>query len=114
VLRAERRDAEVSIAFIGPVRMRRLNGAWKGQDRPTDVLAFALPGPGGRLHGDIYICRAIALREARGRGLPARQELLRLVVHGTMHVLGYGHPEDATRTASPMWRKQERYLRCLG
>jgi probable rRNA maturation factor len=40
----------------------------------------------------------------------SQEELLRLVVHGTLHTLGYDHPEGATRTTSPMWRKQERIL----
>lgn len=114
VLRGERRHADLSFAFVGPTRMRRLNAAWKGRDRPTDVLAFSLALPGGRRQGDVYICRDVARREARARGLPLRQELLRLVVHGTLHVLGYDHPEDERRTASPMWRRQERYLACLG
>jgi probable rRNA maturation factor len=39
-----------------------------------------------------------------------REEIARLVVHGTLHVLGYDHPEDESRTASPMWRRQERLL----
>lgn len=113
VLEKERRRAALSIAFVGPDRIRRLNQAWKGHDRPTDVLAFSLPEPGGRLTGDIYICRAVAAREAIGRGIPVAEELIRLVIHGTLHVLGYDHPEDDSRIRSPMWRRQERYLACL-
>lgn len=110
VLTAERRRARISITFIGPVTMRELNRRWKGADRLTDVLAFALGGPDGALIGDIYLCRAVALREALARRIPLRRELLRLVVHGTLHVLGYDHPEGKGRTGSPMWRRQERYL----
>ena len=55
---------------------------------------------------------AVAAREARARHLPLRQELLRLVIHGTLHVLGYDHPRER-RTASAMWRRQERYLKEL-
>jgi probable rRNA maturation factor len=40
-----------------------------------------------------------------------REELLRLVVHGVLHVLGHDHPEDDARYTSPMWRRQERLLR---
>jgi probable rRNA maturation factor len=44
------------------------------------------------------------------QGVSAQEELLRLVVHGTLHVLGHDHPESDARTKSPMWRKQERIL----
>jgi probable rRNA maturation factor len=93
--------------------MRALNARWKGKDRVTDVLAFSLAGPGGNVAGDIYICPWVATREAAGRGIPLRRELLRLVVHGALHVLGYDHPAGEARTTSPMWRRQERYLRSL-
>jgi probable rRNA maturation factor len=93
--------------------MTRLNAAHKGHDRPTDVIAFALPLPDGSLTGDIYVCRWQAAREARARGIPVREELIRLVVHATLHVLGWDHPETAARTRSPMWERQERYVREL-
>jgi len=112
VLRCERRAAAVSLTFVGPGRMRELNARWKGLPEPTDVLAFALPDPGRGLIGDIYICPAVAEREAAARGLPLRRELLRLVIHGVLHVLGYDHPRER-RTASAMWRRQERYLKEL-
>jgi probable rRNA maturation factor len=113
VLAGERRAARLSIAFVGPARIRALNARWKGVDRPTDVLAFSLTEPDGSLIGDVYVCPAVAAREARGRRIPVRSELLRLVIHGTLHVLGYDHPEDGSRTRSAMWRRQERYLACL-
>jgi probable rRNA maturation factor len=113
VLGRERRRAAISVAFVGPGRIRRLNAAWKGADRPTDVLAFSLPQPGGGLAGDIYICRAVAQREARARRIGLGRELRRLVIHGTLHVLGWDHPDGDDRTSSPMWRRQERYLACL-
>lgn len=103
----------LSVAFLGPRAMARLNAEHKGHDRPTDVLAFPLPLPDGSLAGDIYLCRWHAAREARARGIPVREELLRLVVHGTLHVLGHDHPEGSGRTRSPMWERQERYLREL-
>jgi len=105
--------ALLSIAFVGRDRMTALNRRWKGRRVPTDVLAFPLAGPDGSLAGDIYICPWLAARHARDLGIPLRQELTRLVIHGVLHVLGYDHPETAGRAASPMWRRQERYLRGL-
>jgi probable rRNA maturation factor len=113
VLQQERRAAVISVTFLGRDRMRLLNRQYKGASRPTDVLAFALPGPGGALAGDIYVCPWVAAREARDRRVPVREELIRLVVHGTLHVLGWDHPEDDSRLRSPMWRKQERYVAAL-
>ncbi len=114
VLRRERRTACISVTFLGREAMRTLNRTHKGNDRPTDVLAFALPTPGGRLVGDIYISPWAAAAAARRWRVPLREELLRLVIHGTLHVLGYDHPEDASRMTSPMWRRQERLLVGLG
>lgn len=113
VVAGERREADVSVAFVGPARMRLLHREWKGRDRTTDVLSFALPQPGGRLAGDVYVCPAVAREQARAHGVALREELARLVIHGTLHVLGYDHPEDDGRTRSPMWRRQERYVRAL-
>ena len=113
VLAGERRDATVQVAFLGPAGMRRLNLRWKGHDRPTDVLSFALPLPGRSLFGDVFVCGQVARRQARGLGIPEREELIRLVVHGTLHALGYDHPEGTGRTRSAMWRRQERYVRAL-
>ena len=113
VLRGERTSARVSVTFLGPVRMRRLNRQFKGHDRPTDVLTFSLPQPDGGLLADLYICPREAAREARVRDLPIREELIRLLVHGTLHALGHDHPEGAGRERSAMWRRQERYVEAL-
>lgn len=110
VLRGERRRAEITVTFLGPVRMRRLNREYLGHDTPTDVISFALPSPDGSLAGDVYVCRAVAAVNARRLGVPLREELVRLVVHGTLHVLGHDHPEGDARTGSPMWKRQERYV----
>jgi probable rRNA maturation factor len=113
VLRAERRDAVISVTFLGRDSMRRLNAEHKRRDRPTDVLAFALAEPSGRTIGDVYICPWVAREEARTRGIPFREELIRLVVHGTLHAIGREHPEGPERTRSAMWRRQERYVEAL-
>lgn len=113
VLHGEKRRATISVSFVGPGRIRRLNHQWLGHDRVTDVVSFGLKSPRGRVVGDVYVCRAVAVRQSRQLGISARRELLRLVIHGTLHALGYDHPESGDRTSSLMWRKQERYLRCV-
>ncbi len=113
VLAGERRRAHISITFLGRDAMRRLNAEHKGHDAPTDVLTFALRDPRGQAVGDVYVCPWMARREARGRGIPPREELVRLIVHGTLHALGRDHPEGAARTRSAMWRRQERYVEAL-
>ncbi len=111
VLAAERRVAQLSISFVGRDAMRRINRRWTARDSATDVLAFPLPLPDGSLAGDIYICPWVAVREAGDLGLSVRLELIRLVVHGVLHVLGYDHPEGQGRMKSPMWKRQERLVR---
>ncbi len=110
VLRGERRRAAIAVTFLGPVRMRRLNREYLGHDAPTDVISFALPSPDGSLTGEVYVCRAVAEANARRHGVRLREELVRLVVHGTLHVLGYDHPDGDARTGSAMWKRQERYV----
>lgn len=113
VLRGEKQEASISVTFLGRDAMRRLNAEHKAHDYPTDVLTFALRDPAGGVVGDVYVCPWVAAREARTRGIPVRHELMRLIVHGTLHTLGYEHPEGPGRTRSAMWRRQERYLEGL-
>jgi probable rRNA maturation factor len=118
VLRWERaRRTRVELTLLDSAAMRRLNRRATGRRGLTDVLAFQLPQPGGGVLGDVYICRAAAERFVRRPGSAAREaveeELVRLAVHGTLHVLGYDHPEGLGRTRSVMWRRQERYVRRL-
>lgn len=113
VLEGERRRADVSVTFLGRDRMRRLNARYTGHDRPTDVLAFTLPQPAGLPLADVYVCAAVAAGAARTHQVALREELIRLVVHGTLHALGYDHPDGSERARSPMWRRQERYVEAL-
>ena len=112
VLRAEGvRDALVSVTLVAPAAMAALNRRHLGHAGATDVISFGFaPGPGGAVVGDIYLCPAVARTNAHAAGCGVREELLRLVVHGTLHVLGWDHPDGADRTASPMWKRQERLL----
>lgn len=113
VLEGERRLALVSVTFLGRDAMRHMNATHKGRNLPTDVLAFAMSDGAGRAVGDVYICPWVAAREAKARGVPLREELIRLVIHGTLHALGRTHPEGPARTRSAMWRRQERYVGAL-
>jgi probable rRNA maturation factor len=112
-LRAEHvRDAMLSITFVGRGAMSELNRRYLGHHGATDVISFGLGrgGKRGAVIGDIYICPDVARANAKRQSIPSGEELLRLVVHGTLHVLGHNHPTGASRVASPMWRRQERIL----
>ena len=115
VLRAERvPEALVSIALVSSRQIARLNKRHLRHAGATDVISFALGGAtsGARqpIVGDIYIAPDVARANARRYGRGMREELARLVVHGTLHILGYDHPEGEDRTSSSMWRRQERLL----
>lgn len=88
---------EVTIAFVSDARMRRLNRAFRGVDRATDVLSFpASDGParrGGPL-GDIVIAAGVARKQAIRVGHPIGTELRILALHGLLHLLGYDHDAD--------------------
>jgi len=101
--------AEFSVAFLSSQRMRALNRRLFGHDRATDVIAFGLPHP-GLIVGDIYLCPSVARRAARELKESEREEMVRLIVHGTLHALGYEHPSGDERCSSDMWRMQEDYL----
>lgn len=113
VLRAERvPNALLSVAFVTRTRIAALNRAHLGHTGPTDVISFgfARATDDDPVIGDIYICPDVARASAAERGIGIREELARLVVHGTLHVLGYDHPESDARERSPMWKRQEALL----
>ena len=117
VLRREGvRNALLSIAFVSDRRIAALNREHLGHAGPTDVISFGFAPvkAGGAVVGDVYIAPAVARRSAAEQGGTVREELMRLVVHGVLHVVGHDHPEDESRYDSPMWRRQERLLRTLG
>lgn len=108
------RDAMISITFVTNRTIAKLNRDYLQHTGPTDVITFALDGAErsapSTIVGDIYIAPDVARANAKANSVGIREELVRLVVHGTLHVLGHVHPEDESRSISPMWRKQERYV----
>ena len=105
--------AELSLTLVGDEAIRRLSADHLGRDHATDVISFALHEEGEAPLGDIYIGREVARRQARAYGVSFREELLRLAIHGALHVLGYDHPEGEGRERSELFRKQERLVRTV-
>jgi probable rRNA maturation factor len=112
VLRAEReRTATITVTFVTTRAIMKLNVAHFDRLAPTDVISLGWRVPEtGALSGDIYIAPEVARDNARSERTGVREELLRLVIHGVLHVIGYDHPEGEARTRSPMWRRQERLV----
>ena len=102
--------AEISLTLLDDAEIRALNKSFLGHDRPTDVLAFSL-GPGPALLGDVYVGAEQARRQADELGISLAEELVRLAVHGTLHVAGHDHPEGEERERSPMFALQEALVR---
>jgi len=113
-LRAERiKHALLSITLVDHRAIARLNQAHLGHRGPTDVISFGFRRVSERdpVVGDIYISPDVARVNAREARVSVREEIARLVVHGTLHVLGHDHPEGSERESSPTWRRQERIVR---
>ena len=113
LLRAvEEARAELSIALVDDAEIAELNAEYRGLDRATDVLSFSLrEGKGadysGSLLGDVVIGLETAARQARGRRRSVDDEVARLLIHGTLHLLGHDHERgDEAR----VMRAEERRL----
>lgn len=103
--------AEISVALVGDDEIAALNEQYLDHEGPTDVISFHLHDRGEPPLGDVYVGVDQAARQAAGFGAAADEEVLRLAVHGTLHVLGYEHPEGEDRAGSPMFTRQEALLR---
>jgi len=107
--------AQLSLSLVGKTRMRSLNRRYRGRDYPTDVLAFPMESMGEQTEiflGDVVICLPIAIGQASRFGNSADQEILRLLIHGTLHLLGYDH-EQSPREAARMQRKERAIVQKL-
>lgn len=111
---------EIGLVITGDRTIRRLNRIYRGEDVPTDVLAFPMsdqengesvhfvPPPDGVRHlGELIICYPQAARQCRVHGQTVTEELELLIVHGVLHLLGYDHETPLERARM---RKKEREI----
>ena len=108
----KKKDADVSINFVGDQRMSSLNYLYRGKKKTTDVLAFsAMEGKNiGKKNdlGDVFISVSQVRRQAGEFEVPYREELLRMVIHGLLHLLGYDH--TGKTKAKEMFSIQEKLI----
>ena len=115
VLPEDRRGIDVLLTSDAEVQL--LNKEWRGKDKPTNVLSFpspAMPVPEGEVAhlGDIVLAWGTVAREAQDAGTTLADHLTHLVVHGTLHLLGFDHEDDAD--ADMMEKKETVILAGLG
>ena len=107
---------ELGLAVVGAPESRRLNSQYRGRDCATNVLSFPAPRPPPgapvRALGDLVICARVLRAEARAQAKTLRAHWAHLVVHGTLHLIGYDHERDAD--ARRMERREIAVLRRLG
>ncbi|MGQ0430496.1 MAG: rRNA maturation RNase YbeY [Gammaproteobacteria bacterium] len=108
-LAAGRQRGELGIRVVGSRESRVLNGRWRGRDRPTNVLSFQGEAP---QLGDIVVCAPVIAREAREQGKPLPAHWAHVIVHGTLHLLGFDHAREAD--AKRMERRERALLARLG
>jgi probable rRNA maturation factor len=115
---------EVSVRFAGDEEVRALNAAWRGKDKPTNVLSFPMLEPaaledlagaesGEALLGDIVLAHGICVSEAKEKSLAVADHAAHLVVHGMLHLLGYDH-EEGEEEAERMERVERAALAAIG
>ena len=94
-------EGDITVLVAGPDHIRQLNRDFRKVDKVTDVLTFpsregeVFPGLSDGYLGDIMICRSRAIEQAAEYGHSLSRELAFLAVHGTLHILGYDHMNDA-------------------
>jgi len=121
-LATSRRPVELSVRLAGNDEVQALNGQWRGNNKPTNVLSFPLLGE-QELHeanvagpelllGDIILAHGVCLNEAVQKGVSVEQHATHLIVHGTLHLLGYDHLDEDE--AVDMEAREIRALHRLG
>jgi len=116
------RAVEISVSLTGDAQVRALNAKWRGKDRPTNVLSFPMAeerdlaaaniSDSELLLGDIVLARGVCEAEAQEKGISVADHALHLVVHGTLHLLGYDHSFE--RDATNMEAREIRALARIG
>ena len=116
------RPVELSVRLTSDAEVQALNGQWRGKDRPTNVLSFPMAEPDDLenaklagpelLLGDIVLARGVCLGEAADKGIAVEDHASHLIVHGTLHLLGYDHHDDGE--AADMEAREVRALGRLG
>ena len=116
------RPVELSVRLADDDEVRALNAKWRGKDKATNVLSFPLANPNDfsvatipgqeLLLGDIILARGICEAEASEKGVSVQEHATHLLVHGTLHLLGYDHQDDAA--AAEMESREVRALARLG
>jgi len=121
-LAMSKRPVEISVLMTGDEKVRELNAEYRQKDRPTNVLSFPMSdaeelrdtnvvGP-ELLLGDIILARGVCEVEAAEKGVTVEDHATHLIVHGTLHLLGYDH--DGDDEASDMEAREIRALQRLG
>ena len=114
----ESEPGELSVRLVDKAESRALNKEYRGKDKPTNVLSFpfddmaGLPEEETRLLGDLVICAPVVRKEAKKQDKRPKDHWAHMVVHGTLHLLGYDHIEEAE--ASEMEALEARILEQFG
>ena len=90
-------EVEMTVRIVDEAESHELNLNYRGKDRPTNVLSFPFECPDEvelPLLGDLVICRQVVEREAQEQDKPLMAHWAHMVVHGSLHLLGYDHIED--------------------
>ncbi len=121
-LAAGARPVELSVRLTGDDQVRALNAQWRGKDQPTNVLSFPIAEPGQLgavasdgpelMLGDVVLARGVCAAEASDKALAFADHAAHLLVHGTLHLLGYDHHDDDA--AEDMEAREVRALARLG
>ena len=108
-------DTEVSVKFTTDEEVRTLNAQWRGKDKATNVLSFPMfddPETAPML-GDVVLAAGVCASEAEEKGMAVVTHAAHLVVHGTLHLLGYDH-ETSDADAEEMEEAERRALAAMG